>query len=611
MLYFIIVLLGIVVILLVNEVFHRSVTKITTPNLLDYIALLGDVATLKLRTGHQMELQAKFMTFIADLGKRSLNGTGSGIGYFRIPNLTPVFVLSNKSAIHQLYSKKNDNHFGQKKFFGRLAIILGDDNLMSSELGTNTHTNIRQAILSRNESFRPHVAHVVKGFFSDYAAQPQKTQLKDLMDILSRRVLISTYFGQDIVASFEQLYNPRLTSLLIETLFSLEPINSDEHSNLQLIRDKILTMGYQLIFITPGITKQLMQEHSWLNYLLVVRVLKNETYKEQLDELGITTTDTLSAEECERLIVFSRDAHERDSLALVVRDVINESLFIPLLGFDATASVLITVLRIVLQDKRIYAIIQSEMNQNDIDNHFELRSPWDGTSNGSLTYMEAVVLEALRLSPPAPIIPEIMHKAVQIEVDGTSITLPKDAMVFMPMEGMHSHEHHFPNINLSKKGADVLRTSIISSEDIFPERWGPKTSTGVLYNGDFFLNEPVFFKPGDLEKNGGFLTFKTGARRCPGLRIALTEVLSLFHELANYKFELIGEDELLLHFNYTKALQRNGGNGLLKITPNSRVNKELFQPIGTPFFHEGKKENTVSENNSTDPSVQSVQALRG
>ncbi|MCL9684351.1 cytochrome P450 [Legionella maioricensis] len=590
--------MGAILLVLNYQLRQRAMTaKITSPSSVDYLTLIKDLTMLKTNSpSAKLALQSHFMTFISELATRSLDKQHSGIGYFRLPNTTQVFVLSNKTAIQRLYARNNEKKFGQKQFFNRLAVILGQDNLMSSNLGSNTHGMIRSAILLRNESFRPQVAKVVADFFQEYEAQ-QKTQgktLSEVMDKLSRRVLLATYFGQDIINPFETLYSSKLTKELIDCLFSLEPIRQEEEKNLFLLRNRIFELGCRLIFSTKAITSQLMQEQSWLNYLLTVRVIQNPEIKSQLEQLGITSSK-LSAEQAELLLKYAI-AHEDDSpLSALIRDVVNESLFIPLLGFDATATVLITALRIAVQDKRIYSIVKKEIQQKIAAGElFELHSPWD---SHNFSYTEAVLLEALRLSPPAPIVPEIINETITLDIDGTFLTLPAGALVFIPMQSLHTHSFHFPDLTLSKEGQEALGKTTMSAKDIFPERWGPKDSNGNVYNSNFFTEEGILNRPGTLEKPGGLLSFKTGARRCPGLRIAMTEVLSLFRMLASYKFKLSGEELLELRFNYETPLQRNGGLGLLKISPRKKLtldappltrisDQEVHQQSGLTFFNE-------------------------
>lgn len=576
MLICILFILGVGLIVRIYQLYqHAEMGKITYPSAASYLSLIKDVALLRTIPSAKTELQTRFMTFIAELGSRSLDEHGSGIAYFRLPDLTPIFVLSNKSAVQQLYAKANEKKFGQKQFFERLSVILGSDNLMSSVLGSETHSMIRQSILSRNELNRPHVASMVMDFFKEYETEQgaRGQPLSKVMDKLSRRVLLTTYFGQAIIRPFEKLYHASLTKELINCLFSLDTIKHDEKKNLLLLRDRVFNFGCQIIFSSEEITKQLMVEQSWLNYLLRVRVLMNPEVKSQLEQLGINSTKQLTAAQCELLIKYSIEHSDATLLSTLVRDVVNESLFIPLLGFDATATALITALRIAIQDKRIYTLIKEEIQQKILAKEsFELHSPWDSrTESGALSYAEAVLLEALRLSPPAPIVPEIIHETINLDIDGTTLTLPPKALVFIPMQGVHTHVKHFPDIELSNEGQRIFGKKAMSANDIFPERWGPKNSTHDFYNAHFFAETPVSYSPGTMEKEGGLLTFKTGARRCPGLRIAMTEIMALFRMLATYKFELTAEEHLELHFNYETPLQRNGGIGLFKIRPRKQL----------------------------------------
>lgn len=596
MLIYILIMIGISIIVRVYQLYKQAeIAKITYPSELSYLSLIKDMALLKTTPSAQEQLQTRFMTFIADLGTRSLEG-GSGVGYFKVPNLSPVFVLSNKALIQQLYAKKNERKFGQRQFFHRLEVILGSENLMSSILGSEAHSKVRNAILLRNEANRPHVADMVADFFKEYEFEQGEHgwPLSEVMDKLSRRVLLITYFGKSVVKPFESFYQANLTKELMSCLFSLEPIGKEEEKSLLFLRSRVFNLGWQIIFSSEEITKQLTEEQSWLNYLLVVRVLNNTSVKSQLDELGINATTQLTAAQCRLLIDYSVEHSDTTPLSALVRDVVNESLFIPLLGFDATATVLITALRIALQDKRIYSMMKQEIQQKiSANEHFELHSPWDSrVAKGDLSYAEAVLLEALRLSPPAPIVPEIIHETINLELEGTTLTLPAGSLIFIPLQGMHTHIKHVPDIDLSTEGQEIFGKKTITANEIFPERWGPKNHQNEFYNTHFFAASPVFNSPGTMEKEGGLLTFKTGARRCPGLRIAMTEIMALFRMLVTYKFELTAEEHLELHFNYEKPLQRNGGLGFLKIRPRKpsiTLDTDLVAPShqsGLNFFPE-------------------------
>ncbi|WP_454783908.1 cytochrome P450 [Legionella sp. WA2024007413] len=579
MLFYVLFIMGIGFVLKIYQIYQNaSAARITYPSAMSYLSLIKDITLLRTDPSAKTQLQTRFMTFIADLGSHSLDAQGSGIAYFKLPDLTPVFVLSNKSAIQQLYAKSNEKKFGQRQFFRRLAVILGSGNLMSSILGSDTHSRIRQSILSRNETNRPHVANMVAAFFKEYELEQGQhgRPLSEVMDKLSRRVLLTTYFGEGIIKSFETFYHPSLTKELIACLFSLDPIKDKEKKNLISLRDKTFKLACQVIFSSAELTKQLMEKQSWLNYLLTVRVIMSTDVKSQLQQLGIDSEQELTADQCESLIKYSIEHADTTLLSNLVRDVVNESLFIPLLGFDATATALITALRIALQDKRIYTIIKQEIQQKiSTSEAFELHSPWDARTDKGVSYAEAVLLEALRLAPPAPIVPEIVHESINIDIEGSSLTLPPGALVFIPMQGVHTHAKYFPDIALSSEGQRIFGKKVISANDIFPERWGPKNNSDEFYNAHFFAETPVSYVPNTMEKEGQLLPFKTGARRCPGLRIAMTEVMALFRMLAVYKFELTAEEHLELHFNYETPLQRNGGMGLLTIKPRKQL--ELWE----------------------------------
>ncbi|VEB39607.1 Uncharacterised protein [Legionella sainthelensi] len=340
--------------------------KLTYPPLSHYLTFLKDITLLRANPAKKAQLQSYFMTFITELGAHSLD-EGSGIACFSLPDLTKVFVLSNQQAIKQLYEKANEKKFGQKPLFQRLAFILGPDNLMSSVLGSETHSKIRASILSRNEANRRHVAEIVADFFKEYELEQmvQRQSLSEIMDRLSRRVLIATYFGEEVVQPFEQLYSSTITKELIDCLFSLDPIKNSEEKRLLTLRGKVLDLGYNLIFSLEEISTQLMAEQSWLNYLLKVRVLSNPDAASELQKMGINSTTKLTAEQCESLIKYSQLHLDNTLLSTLIRDVINESLFIPLLGFDATATALIASLKIALQDKRIYTLIKQEVKQKN------------------------------------------------------------------------------------------------------------------------------------------------------------------------------------------------------------------------------------------------------
>jgi|GEM_PF-4744218 len=560
-------LFGISVALAVAKYISTSSSKVTYPPAGDYVKLMKVLCTSQSSNGiSNPEMQSKFMHFIVDLGAHSQKN--KGIGYFRLPNLTPAYVLSDSDLIDQLYLPENNSKFNQKAFFNRLALILGPDNLMSSLLKSNTHSQIRDAIFARNKMIMPKMGEMVTNFFHEYNVQQhtKNSTLSEVMDALSRRILLTTYFGEKTVEQFERIYNPELTKALMGCLFNLEPINNTAKTYILGLRQQIFNLARSLIF-TQDLTQEILQKSSWLNHLLKVKIMANPNFKTQLESLNLyKSTSELNVESCQVLIQYAIDENNKNNLfAESIIDVVNESFFIPLLGFDATASTLIASLKMVLQNPRIYKIVQEELQQlkaagKTLELHIGKDKP--------LSYIEAIIWETLRLSPPAPMIPEIVTQAIELQIAGETIVLNAGSILFIPLENIHLNSKNYPDIPLSGQGEEILGKKVIDANTFFPERWGPIMPNGKAYpcfSNDNF--KPL--KPYELEHQGIFLSFKKGPRSCPGKNLALTEILRMFETFFSYNFILDQKEKEKseLTFNYDNPLQRNGGQGKLGLEP--------------------------------------------
>lgn len=553
MIYLLLALGSLSTAVLIRKIYNFS-AKVTIPPVEDYLSLTKEILKTKDKT-HDNSVKTKFMEFVVKVGNRSLSHN-KGIGYFWLPHIGSVYVLSKPSVVRQFYETKNKSNFSQLRFFNRLSIILGPDNLMSSPLGSSIHSSVRKSIFNRNEKFIPHIADLVKDFFLEYSKQNRNMPIGEVMNALSRRVLLTTYFDKSVVDAFERNYDPKLTAALLSSIFELETITDQQKQELEQLRNKLFEFGCKLILL-PEVKNQLFGENNWLNYLLNVRIERNTSLQAELSSLGILNSpQNLQGNDWEILLNHAIHNQVEPSLASVIRDVINESLFIPLLGFDATATMLLTSLRIAIQDSRINSIVKSELKQLQLNN-YPLKIHHVGSSK--LSYIEAVILEALRISPPAPVIPEIVTHTFSLDLDGEELELPQGALVFMPMEGLHTHEVNTPDIPLSIKGQTIFNKTHIDSKMILPERWKPMSPQGIPYNADLFDDE--------IPTQEAFFSFKTGARQCPGQRLALTEALGIFSLFNSYEFKLNNEEELNFPFSYDSPFQRNGGNGSLRVSP--------------------------------------------
>lgn len=543
---------------------------VNTPSTTDYTQLMKSMLAYKIRSilslsADKEAVQEQMMSLVAKLGHESHVKGYHGISQFKLPNLTSVYVLSNPNLIEQFYKNERRNEFSQVPLFSRLAVILGKTNLMSSLLGSATHKTLRTAILNRNEEARSKISQVVHQLFTEKADNPsdKKQTLSELMDALSRRVLLFTYFSEASITRFEELYSPQLTHELMACLFDLEPIREQEQIQLNLLRNKIFALGYQLIF-TDNLTAELLASSGWINVLMSKRILSREDLGQTLSDFGINPSqETFTSEQLSQLIHYAHENDDDQPLAKIVRDVVNESLFIPLLGFDATATLLVTSLRIALQDRRIYKIVKHEIlekiAQEKTAPEDEKPKPLELKEEGEHpSYLEALLREALRIEPPAPVIPEVIDIPVTLVHEGKSIVIPAGSLVLIPMQAVHGDRDNFPILRLSPEGQQVFGKEEITPDDIFPERWSPVDPQGKLY----------LWSPETGCDKDNLLSFKNKSKRaCPGARLAKTEAKLMFRMFPEFKFKLENEKDLdSIDYHYNKPLQRDGGQGNLTIS---------------------------------------------
>ncbi|WP_237758985.1 cytochrome P450 [Legionella birminghamensis] len=547
------------------------------PNPVSYLKLVTTLVSEKVKSIYTQELnnekiQESFMALTVDLSKKSLQANHHGISFFPLPDLTRVYVVSKPSLIEQIYNKRElAGKYGQAPLFNRLSSILGPNNLMSSV--SPSRAELRAAILLRNEEMRHRknaenryeLEELIEEFFESQSADinPNKKTLGQVMDALSRRVLLYTYFGKKSTEVFERLYQSELTRELMGSLFNIEPISQKEKLRLANLRQRIFDFAYTLLQ-QDNLKEELCASYSWLNRLICIHVLGNEDLHEALRSRGIVPHMALSGEQCEELVQFAKSRGDACPLSRVITDAVNESLFIPLLGFDATATLLVSSLKLSLQDPRIYKLVKQELEEQVAGNSYNFNhSAWD-SSKEKPSYIEAVILEASRVLPPAPVIPEVVLEAMELENDGQLITLPAGSLLLMPLETIHKDSANFPDIHLSAEGESVFGKKLVTANDIFPERWLPVDRQNNPYNANW-LSEIKGVNPVRLEKEKRLLTFKTGKNRCPGLRLALSEAMLVFKMLAKFDFQIAEEGGLAFPFVYSKPLQRFGGKGVLAV----------------------------------------------
>lgn len=148
-----------------------------------------------------------------------------------------------------------------------------------------------------------------------------------------------------------------------------------------------------------------------------------------------------------------------------------------------------------------------------------------------MKYFDQFVTEVLRKWPPAPLLDRVCVKDFKFELDGNTVTIPKDHSVLIPVQGWHLDSNHFPN----------------------PEKFDP----------DRFSYENV--KSQNLD---AYAPFGIGPRNCIGSRFALMNLkVVLYHMLLNFSFEV--SEKTPIPFRFKKSMTNVGAeNGFwLKLKP--------------------------------------------
>jgi cytochrome P450 len=159
----------------------------------------------------------------------------------------------------------------------------------------------------------------------------------------------------------------------------------------------------------------------------------------------------------------------------------------------------------------------------------------DGTDPDSLVYCRAVLLETLRLYPPAPSTSRNLEKPLKLS---GGIVLPPDTLCFIPIWTIQRMEEHYERPN-----------------EFHPKRWVRRrrndTKTGVWE--ERFEDDADSMAGDDEEEEDdiapanrkAFLAFSGGARSCVGMKFAMAELVLVFSQLIkHFSFECSPNYEL-------------------------------------------------------------------
>lgn len=132
-----------------------------------------------------------------------------------------------------------------------------------------------------------------------------------------------------------------------------------------------------------------------------------------------------------------------------------------------------------------------------------------------MKYLDQFVSEILRKWAPSPGIERFCVKDFTFELDGKSITIPKDHSLLIPASAWHHDPKNFPN----------------------PEKFDP----------DRFSDENI------AQQNlNAYAPFGLGPRNCIGSRFALMNVkIVLYKMLLNFSFEVTAKTQIPLRYKKT------------------------------------------------------------
>jgi len=349
--------------------------------------LLSLFHSLYLERHDSTKTQAIFMKFVCDSAKLG-QAKGKGMTSFMIADVQGggrlgayrnVFVPHSSHFVRQIYRPQRSFdalHLSQIPFFTKLSVILGPNNLMCAKTNSIAHKALRGHIMRQIEGPRKTVHVMVKKFFEEYELYQAcgcVWTLGEMMERLSRRILLTIYFGPKVMNIFEHIYHVSVTRRIVESLFGLNdltPIQPSQMKSLLELREEIFTMATQLVYKSPTSSGEhsVLKPGTWLNTLLTLCVYSNPVVAALLEHPPTSKSNRqLSASECLTLVNYAKDLDDADCPARIIKDSINESLFVPLLGFDATATALATTLKLAVQNTRINKIVTEEISQKKMD----------------------------------------------------------------------------------------------------------------------------------------------------------------------------------------------------------------------------------------------------
>lgn len=197
---------------------------------------------------------------------------------------------------------------------------------------------------------------------------------------------------------------------------------------------------------------------------------------------------------------------------LTTDEIVSNSVLFLAVGYDTTSNLVTMTTYNLACNQDVQDKLLSELKQAYEENG----NSFNYETISGLTYLDAVISEALRVLPPAPVIERRTLEDYTFKKNG--IFIPKNAIVTIPIWNMH-HDSRFWK----------------EPEKFDPERFLPENRGQIV---------PYSYIP-----------FGGGPRNCIGMRFALLEAkLAIAHLILNFKFVTSKNTDIPLDLSGTTAL---------------------------------------------------------
>lgn len=184
-------------------------------------------------------------------------------------------------------------------------------------------------------------------------------------------------------------------------------------------------------------------------------------------------------------------------------------------GYDTTSITLTYALYLLAKNPEIQAECVKEV-KTVFANHTDQVTP------EQLPYTQAVVLETLRLYPPAPVTSRNLEKDMELS---EGVIVPKGTMMLVPVWSVQRDERNYP------RPLEVLVERWIRPSSAKSGAWEERPASDTDGNPSI--------APANRD---AFCVFSAGARNCVGKKLALQEAVTLLALLVkDLKFEAVEE----------------------------------------------------------------------